>query len=120
MPAATRDFLNPIIKSVPASAASVPGIFGGLLVALIAALNPVSYFTKPYIGLISWLVLMWWFWNVNPLNLIRPANTSRWNPGWWQLLKTAFWGLICNPVPMFFIYLTMLSVARIDAKLTTP
>ena len=90
-----------------------------LLVALIAAINPLSYFTTPYIGIVSWLILSWWFYNVNPLSTVRPKNTNRWNPGWWQTLKSLFWGMLFNPIPMFLIYMVILFIARFDATLMT-
>jgi hypothetical protein len=119
MPVTTRDLLSPILQNVPKAAARVPGITGGLLVALIAAINPLSYFTSPYIGIVSWLILSWWFYNKNPLSIVRTTNAAKWNPGWWQTTKSLFWGLLLNPIPMFFIYTMILFIARFDAKLTT-
>lgn len=117
MPATTRDFLIPILNNVPTSATQVNGVLGGLLVALIAAINPLSYFTTPYIGLVSWIIMTWWFYNINPLNMIKTSTFKGWNPTWWQTIKAAIWGLIFNPVPMFFIYAVILFIARFDAKL---
>jgi hypothetical protein len=119
MPATTRDFLIPVLNNVPMSITRVPGIPGGLLVALIAAVNPMSWFTKPYIGLVSWMIMCWWFYNINPLHIVKPKDPKRWNPMWWQILKCGFWGLLFNFIPMFFIYATIIFIARFDAKLTS-
>lgn len=116
----TRDLLKPILNNVPMSVTRIPGIPGELLVSLIAAINPLSYFTSPYIGLVSWLIMGWWFWNSNPLHVIKPTNTSRWNPMWWQILKSAFFGLLFNFIPVFFIYATIMFIARFDARLANP
>jgi len=118
MPATTRDLLIPVLQNVPMSATRVPGPLGTLLVSFIAAVNPLSYFTSPYIGLVSWIILGWWFYNVNPLNLIRPRNEQRWNPMWWQIFKCAFWGLLFNPIPMFLLYTMILFIAKFDARLS--
>ena len=114
----TRDLLIPVLNNVPMAATRVPGVFGAMLVALIAAINPISYFTSPYIGLVCWLIMTWWFYNVNPLHMIQSKNPNSWNPVWWQTLKAAFWGLLFTPVPMFFIYCMILFIARLDARLT--
>ena len=44
--------------------------------AFIAAINPKSYFTQPYFGAVCWLIMAWWFYNVNPLQMIRPRNST--------------------------------------------
>ena len=117
--AITRDFINPIMKNVPLKARP-NGYLGAVVMAAIAAINPKSYFTQPYIGAISWLILSWWFFNQNPMGSVRPAEGKKslitGNPKWYQTLKALFWGMLFNPIPMFFIYLTMLVMARATAK----
>lgn len=121
--AITRDFLNPILKHAP-QGARPKRTWGALVVALLAALNPMSYFTKPYIGAICWMILAWWFYNENPYGLIRPKKPGQvtlitGNPKWYQTTKSLLWGLAFNFVPLFFIYLVMLLLARLDSKALT-
>jgi len=118
-----RDFLNPIMKTVPLTTRP-RGYVGGLLVALIAAINPISYFTRPYFGAIVWLIMAWWFYNVNPLGLIRPRNPERktlfaGNPLWYQFFKSLLWGFIFTPIPMFVLYYLLLVFARTLSKVRT-
>lgn len=118
--AITRDFINPILKHAP-QGLRPNSMLGGLLVAFLAALNPLGYLTKPYIGLISWLIMSWWFYNENPRGLIRPTKEGRktlvkGNPKWYQTTKSLLWALVFNFIPLFFIYAVMLVVARLDAK----
>lgn len=119
MPALTRDFVNPILKHMPVSVRK-PGFLGGLLISLVAAVNPLSWFTKPYIGAICWIIMAWWVWNVNPFGLITPKGKEETQPKWWKTLKTLFVSFFYTPIPLFFIYALILSVARFDAKLTLP
>lgn len=112
--------LNPIMKNVPLGARP-KGYRGAPVVAFIAAINPLSYFTKPYIGAMVWLILSWWFYNENPMGMVRPTKPGRtaWvkgNPKWYQTLKSLGWGLLFNFIPMFFIYLVMLVIARASAR----
>jgi hypothetical protein len=116
MPALTRDFVNPILKHMPVSVRK-PGFPGGLLISLVAAVNPMSWFTKPYIGAIIWIVVFWWVWNRNPFGLITPKGKEK-QPGWWKTMKTFFLSAFYTPIPLFFIYALILSVARFDAKIT--
>jgi hypothetical protein len=121
--AITRDFLNPILKHAPKGARPAR-TWGALVVALLAAINPVSYFTKPYIGAIVWMILSWWFYNENPYGLIRPKKPDQptlveGNPKWFQTTKSLLWALVFNFVPLFFIYLVMLLLARLDSKAIT-
>ena len=118
MPALTRDFVNPILKFAPASLRK-PGFPSGLLISLVAAINPLTYFTRPYIGAVCWAIMAWWVWNVNPFGLITPKGKET-QPGWWKFLKTMLLSLFYTPIPVFFIYALILSVARFDAKLTLP
>ena len=113
--AITRDFLNPIMKSVPFRARP-KGFIGALVVALIASINPMSYFIKPYIGAVTWLILSWWFFNDNPNGMIRPKTDAtkkpkktliKGNPGWYQIIKSLLWGMIFTFIPLFFIYLVL-------------
>lgn len=120
MPVMTRDLLLPILNNVPMSVTRVPGIPGGLLAAFVAAINPLSYFTSPYIGLVTWIIMSWWIWNINPLHVIKPSDPNRKNPAWWQILKSAFFALLVNFIPLFFIYAVILLIARFDAKLANP
>ena len=120
MPIMTRDLLKPVLNNVPMAATRISGIPGGMLVAFIAAINPLSYFTAPYIGLVSWMIMSWWFWNVNPLHLIQPSDTTKWNPNWCQIFKACFLGLLFNFIPLFFIYAVIIFIARFDAKLSNP
>lgn len=118
--AITRDFINPIMKNVPYSTRP-QGFLGAVVMAFIAAINPKSYFTQPYFGAVCWLIMAWWFYNVNPLQMIRPRNSTtptliHGNPQWYQTVKSLFWGLVFNFVPMFFFYFILLVLARIDAK----
>lgn len=119
--AITRDFINPIMKNVPYKTRP-NGYLGAIPMAAIAAINPKSYFTAPYIGAICWMIMVWWCYNANPLKLIRPeaSNSSliSGNPGWYQFIKSLIMGLLLNPFPMFFIYLFLLVVARVDAQMS--
>lgn len=119
--AITRDFINPIMKSVPHSTRP-KGFIGAVVMAFIAAINPKSYFTQPYFGAVCWLIMSWWFYNVNPLHMIRPRDSATatlisGNPKWYQTFKSLFWGMIFNFIPMFCLYLIMLVLARVDAKI---
>jgi hypothetical protein len=117
--AITRDFINPIMKNVPLKTRPT-GYLGAVVMASIAAINPKSYFTQPYIGAISWLILSLWFYNENPLHMVRPKPGKKAlitdNPKWYQTFKALLWGMLFNPIPMFFIYLVMLVLARATAK----
>lgn len=116
--AITRDFINPIMKNTP-NGMRPKGFVGAIPMAFIAAINPKSYFTQPYIGAICWLVVAWWFYNKNPLGMVRPRTAKpliAGNPMWYQTLKSLTWGFVFNFIPLFFIYLTMLIFARLNAK----
>ena len=110
-----RDFLNPILKNVPYSTRP-PKTMGAFLVAIIAAINPVSYFTRPYMGAVMWLILSWWFYKRNPYNMVRNPDRPASMEWWRQVLKALSWGMLFNFVPMFFIYSFILIVARLHAK----
>lgn len=117
----TRDWINPILKNAP-KGIRPRGYLGGALVALLAALNPFSYFTRPYFGAVSWLILTWWFYNENPMGIIRPRDPEKktlfkGNPKWYQTIKSFGYGLLFNPIPMFTLYFILLVLSRIDAKL---
>lgn len=112
-----RNMLTSIFKSVP-MATRQKGLLGGFLVALIAALNPMSYFRKPYLGAIVWIVMVWWFLRSNPLHLVRPRDPEKWNPSWWQFVKALFFGLLFTPIPMFFINCAILFTAKFDAMIS--
>lgn len=121
--AITRDFLNPIMKHAPMGMRPAR-TWGAIVVAFLAAINPLSNFTKPYIGAISWMILAWWFYNANPYGLIRPKKANQKtlikdNPKWYQNTKSLVWGMAFNFVPLFFIYLVLLLAARIDSKALT-
>lgn len=115
-----RDWINPIMKNVPYGTRP-NGYLGAIVMAAIAAINPKSYFTKPYIGAFCWLVMSWWSYNQNPLKLIRPPaerpSFISGNPRWYQTIKALLVGLLLNPIPMFFIYALMLVIVRLDARL---
>lgn len=115
-----RDWVNPIMRRAP-KGIRPSGYLGALLVALFAALNPLSYFTQPYFGAVSWLVLAWWFYNENPAGLIRPTDPKKTtlikkNPVWYQRVKSLGFGLLFNPIPMFFLYSLLLIIARVNSK----
>jgi len=115
-----RDFLNPILKHAPMGARPAR-TWGAIVVAFLAAINPLSYFTKPYIGAISLMILAWWFYNENPYGLIRPKKTAtqtlvKGNPRWYQTTKSFLWALVFNFIPLFFIYVVFLLLARLDSK----
>ena len=121
--AITRDFINPILKHAPLGMRPTR-MWGAIVVAFFAALNPMSFFTKPYIGAVTWIILAWWFYNKNPFGLIRPRTEGKktlikGNPKWYQTTKSGFWSLLFTFIPLFFIYLTLLIFARLDAKTLT-
>jgi hypothetical protein len=121
--AISRDFLNPIMKHAPKGLRPAR-TWGAIVVAFFAALNPLSNFTKPYIGAITWIMLSWWFYNENPYGVIRPKKQGqqtlvKGNPKWYQTTKSLLWGLAFNFIPLFFVYLVMLLLARLDAKALT-
>ena len=69
----------------------------------------------------SWLVLAWWFYHENPAGLIRPTDPEKGtlikeNPMWYQTFKSISFGMLFNPIPMFFLYFLLLIVARVDSK----
>lgn len=97
------------------------GYRGAPVMAFIAAINPKAHFTKPYIGAFVWLILAWWFYNENPIGMIRPKKAGQTtlikdNPKWYQTFKSLAWALVFNFIPMFFIYLVMLIVARATSR----
>ena len=115
-----RDFLNPILKHAPMGLRPAR-TWGAIVVAFLAAINPISYFTKPYIGAICLMILAWWFYNDNPYGLIRPRNPGtetliKGNPKWYQTTKSFLWAFAFNFIPLFFIYLVLLLLARLDSK----
>lgn len=73
-----RDLLNPILKHAPINARP-SRMIGAVVVAFLAAINPSSFFTKPYYGAICWMILAWWFFNTNPLGVIRPRDSTKKN-----------------------------------------
>ncbi len=119
--AITRDFINPIMKNVPAGARP-KGFIGAPVMAFIAAINPKSNFTQPYFGAFSWLILSWFFYNISPLGMVRPSDPNKktlisGNPKWYQIVKSLIWGFVFNFIPMFFFYSILLILARVDAKI---
>ncbi len=113
----TRDYLNPIMNTVPYKTRP-NGYFGALPMAAIAAINPKSYFISPFFGVICWIILTWWAYNRNPLGLVRPSGPSliTGNPTWYQTLKSLIIGFVLTPFPIFVLYLVLLVIARATAN----
>lgn len=106
-----RTALNPILKFAPLKY-RVGGYGSGIIMAGLTAANPLTWFTKPYWGLVTWMIVAWWFYKANPRGLIRDGERF----SVWSGLKALIFGAVLNIVPLTLVYAAIMALARADAK----
>lgn len=87
---------------------------GALPMAFYAAINPVSWVTSPYLGVITFAVTLWFIWNVNFWGLIR-AEDEDWDEyKWWWVLRASLYTFFLNWIPLLVVYLAILLSIKVS------
>lgn len=106
-----RALVNPIFNSVSRDV-RYRGIFP---MSLYAAINPSSWIKSPYFGIVTYLIIWFWFWNNNKWNTVRYVNEKWDNDKWWWIIRTSIWSFILNPVLLFFVYAIVLFFVKFSS-----
>ncbi len=107
-----RSWLYPIFSSVP----TTTRLSGALPMAFYAAVNPMSWFKPPYIGVVVYVTLWWMLWNLNVWGVVRFEGEDPDEYWWWWVVRTSFYSIFLTWIPLTLVYLFILGVIKISVN----
>lgn len=103
-----RAWLYPMFSSVPKHTR----LSGAFPMAFYAAINPISWFKSPYLGIVTFIVTWWFLWNMNLWGLVRYEGETYDEYGWWWILRSMLYTFFLNWIPLFVVYLIVLALVK--------
>ena len=107
-----RTWLYPMFSSVPKSTRMA----GALPMAFYAAINPISWFKSPYIGVITFATVWWILWNLNVWGIVRFEGEESEDYFWWWILRSLLYTFFLTWIPLFVVYAIILAIVKISVS----